>query len=218
MKKHIILIIIILISTVSAFAQQAVITEMTGTVEVKNADASVWTAARTGMEIDKNTALSTGFRSSVVIKIGKSVITVKSLTCLSIEEIVSLQENERIIFTMQTGRIRTQVNPPTGIKTDFTVRSPSVNASVRGTEFEFDTINLAVIDGEIWYESPPGSTAAVRYGETSRVNELNYVVSSPRDEAAERLVPRLPIGTELEETGGGLITRDGFTISAGWGD
>jgi ferric-dicitrate binding protein FerR (iron transport regulator) len=50
---------------------------------------------------------------------------------------------------LQTGRIRADVNPPLGGKTDFTVMSPMVTASVRGTSFDFDGVNLSVDEGRV---------------------------------------------------------------------
>ena len=205
MKKFISFSLVLLISSVFVFGQQATIKEMTGTVEVKAPGATVWTPAKSGMVIAKDASISTGFKSNAVIAVGESVITVKALTRLSLEEIIQNQGNETVALNIQSGRIRTQVNPPSGGRTDFTVRSPTATASVRGTEFEFDTVNLSVTDGQVHFVSPSGSTAAVRQGETSNVNEVTLVIATPRDAAAEHLTPQLPIGKEDYVSGSGGV-------------
>jgi hypothetical protein len=69
----------------------------------------------------------------------------------SLEKIVQSQDEERINLRLQTGSIRAEVKPPVGGSSEFTVRSPSATASVRGTSFEFDRENLWVEDGRVRY-------------------------------------------------------------------
>lgn len=96
---------------------------------------------------------------------------------------------------LQTGRIRVEVNPPAGGTSNFTVRSPVVTASVRGTSFEFDTENLKVDEGQVLYSLTNGRGTRVAGGGTSYVDETNNTVISPFVAAAELLSPALPPGS-----------------------
>jgi hypothetical protein len=96
---------------------------------------------------------------------------------------------------LQTGRIRAEVKPPTGGRTDFTVRGPSVTASVRGTSFEFDTENLRVEEGRVEYSLANGRGTIVAGGGMSYVDESGGRVISPFEAAEELLTPAPPLGS-----------------------
>jgi hypothetical protein len=169
--------------------------EISGTVEVKAPGSAVWKNAVSGDRIEKNSLVSTGFRSTAAIVLGDSVITVRPVTRLSLEEIVRNQNNEQVNLYLQTGRIRADVKPPAGGKTDFTVRSPTATASVRGTSFEFDTERLRVDEGRVQYSLSNGRQVYVAGGGMSYVDEPNNTVVSSFDAAAELLTPALPPGS-----------------------
>ena len=166
------------------FAQipSARIQELSGTVEIK-APGQNWVPAQTGMIIEKAAVISTGFKSSAILSLGDSLLTVRPLTRLSLEELASDQGDEKVDLYLQSGRIRAEVNPPPGRKTDFTVRSPTATASVRGTIFEFDGVNLWVLKGQILLASISGSGIIVRQGESSAVDEITGHVSNPREDS-----------------------------------
>jgi hypothetical protein len=137
------------------------------------------------------------------------VITVRPLTRLTLEEIAGTQGAEEAGVYLQAGRVRAEVTRPSGGTIDFSVRSPSVTASVRGTVFEFDTVNLSVGEGRVQYAGTTGSLAAVRAGERSTVDERNYTVTVPREETVIRLTPDLPPGSEA----GGSLNGDGPAVT-----
>jgi hypothetical protein len=127
----------------------AYIREITGTVEVKASGAAAWTTAQIGERLEKETMISTGFKSTAIITLGNSTLTMRPLTRLSFDELRNTQGQELVDLYLQTGRVRADVSPPTGGKTDFTVRSPVATASVRGTSFEFNGENLTVDQGKV---------------------------------------------------------------------
>ena len=152
MRKVIFLILFACLSIyVFAQSQTAVIREMSGEVEIKRSGSSNWVNAKQGDVIDRQTIISTGFRSSAVIAAGNSIITVRALTRMSLEELILTNETETVNINLNTGRIRVEVNPPAGGRTDFSVQTPEAVASVRGTEFEMDTVSLQVIQGNVSY-------------------------------------------------------------------
>jgi hypothetical protein len=127
----------------------AVIREVSGTVETKAPGAAAWRAAAVGQELDTASLISTGFRSTALVRIGNSTVMVQPLTRLSVEEIAEGQNGDMVTLNLRTGRIRADVKPPAGRAIEFSVRSPTATASVRGTVFEFDGLHLNVEEGRV---------------------------------------------------------------------
>jgi hypothetical protein len=183
----------------------AVIRESNGKVEIQTPGNDAWIPASAGMVIENETRISTGFRSTALVVLGDVTLMVRPLTRLSLEEITALYGKEQIGLYLETGRVRAEVSPPRGGTINFTVRSPTVVASVRGTSFEFDTINLTVSNGTVQYAGKTDSFALVRAGERSTVDEKTYIVTPPREETILTFAPPLPPGSEA----GGRLNGDG---------
>jgi hypothetical protein len=169
--------------------------EVSGTVEIKTAGSTVWVNAAKGDSIEQDTIISTGFRSTALIALGNSTLAVRPLTRLSLEEIIRNQNGEQVNLYLQTGRVRAKVNPPSGGTVDFTVKSPSATASVRGTSFDFDTENLRVEEGRVQYSLANGRRVSVGEQERSYVDEANNRIASPFEAAREDAAPGLPPGS-----------------------
>ena len=174
MKRGLIFLLLLAVSVFCAFSQNAkrltgVIRELTGEVELKRAGTSAFTKARTGDTIAADTIVSTGFKSTAVIELGSSSIAVRPLTCLSLAEIQSISDTETVNVKLQTGRVKVDVKPPAGTKTNFTVQSPSSTASVRGTSFEFDSYNLLVNEGMVAFHGNKGMVVLVPTGMASSI-------------------------------------------------
>jgi hypothetical protein len=175
-------------------AQEAYIREFSGTVEVQAPGAPVWTAAETGQRITGDTRISTGFKSTASIALGNSTLIVRPLTRLSLEELRTTQGNEEVRLYLQSGRIRANVNPPAGGKTDFTVRSPTVTASVRGTSFDLDGVNLQVDEGQVHATGADGAGVYVGAGHRTASDPETGKVAGGMETAREELSPPLPAG------------------------
>jgi hypothetical protein len=173
---------------------QAVIREINGTVEIKVSGSSEWIPARRGQSIARTAVVSTGFKSTAVIALGNSLLSVQPLTRLTVDEIQAVAGNERVSINLQTGRIRADVKPPTGGKTEFTVRSPSATASVRGTSFEFNGVNLRVEEGRVHVTGGDQSGTYVGVGHSVSVDIETGRTVSAIETAREELVPSLPVG------------------------
>jgi hypothetical protein len=181
---------------------QAVFMEIQGKVEILPSGAAEWTAAATGMTIEKGSVISTGFKSSALIQTVSSRILLRPVTRLTLEEIIGLEGNEAISLALRSGRIRADVLPLQSGKTEFTVRSPMTVASVRGTSFEFDTVNLLVDDGLVRYSYVNGLTVYVAEGEASYAEEKARRVVPPQELAAGSRIPQIPLYTGVEEIPG----------------
>ena len=198
MKKTPILIMMVLLCTSLAFSQNTgagVISEITGTVELKHAGSSDFIAAKPGDTVAQNTVVSTGFKSSALITIGSSVITVRPLTRLTLGEITASSGTETINVSLQTGRVRVDVNPPAGTRANMTVQSPVATASVRGTSFEFDTQTVTVLNGTVAFQGSSGKPKMVNAGSVSQVTD-NGRATDPAETHAAELQPRALAGSE----------------------
>jgi len=196
MKKIFLVVLMLSAIVFASFAQSGVISEVTGEVELKPSGAAAFTVARVGDVVARDTIVSTGFRSTAIIKIGSTTITVRPLTRLSLAEIQSSSGSETLNVELQAGRVRVDVNPPAGTRSDMTIQSPGATASVRGTSFEFDTVNLTVREGTVSFSSSSsGAATMVRGGESSFVG-TDGQPANPVEVATAALLPSAPVGSE----------------------
>jgi hypothetical protein len=182
-------------ATAQATAQdlRAVIRDVSGLVEIRSPLSSDWVAAKQGDVLSADTSISTGFKSSALLAVGTSTVIMRPISRLTLRELVRLQGDEQVQLELLAGRIRAEVTPIEGKAVSFTVISPMVTASVRGTAFEFDTINLLVEKGTVRYLGEgSGRAVLVRGGQGSWVDEISGKVASPAAVAAENLAPILP--------------------------
>lgn len=200
MKKSVSTIIFLALQFVCAgmvFGQNGVIKELTGTVELKPAGQEAFVPAKAGDAVAGDTVVSTGFKSIALINIGSAVITVKPLTCLTLEEISAAAGSETLNLNLKTGRVQLDVKPPAGARANVTLQSTTATASVRGTSFEFDTMNLSVQEGTVMYKGKKGAVFPVSAGFASHILDDNKA-ADPIVKSAGELLPPLPSGIRPE--------------------
>jgi hypothetical protein len=197
MKKNIFTAIFITLVITGAFCQNGVIRDLTGEVELKRSGASAFVPASAGDIVSSNTIVSTGFRSTAIISIGSSVITVRPLTRLTLAEIQAAENAENINVNLQSGRVRVEVKPAAGTKTHLNVQSPTATASVRGTTFEMDTHNLRGIEGKVLLSGVSGAGVLVTGGNSSSVN-IDGTASNPAINAEQSVHVQPPVGTYID--------------------
>jgi hypothetical protein len=180
----------------------AQIREITGRVELKAPNQETWVTASPGDYMEKDTLISTGFKSSAILSLGNSSLFVQALTRLSLGELSARGNEEKIDLSLRTGRVRAEVRPPPDGKIEFTVRSPMATASVRGTVFEFDTMNLRVAEGRVDFTPVSAGTGAispkavpVTSGESSFIDTLTGSAVTPAAISTSNLSPPPPAGT-----------------------
>jgi hypothetical protein len=223
--KRIVLVFLVLLAAAAVWAQApvALVKEFTGKVEVM-APGGTWKPATKGMKLAKNTAISTGFKSVAVLTLGSSTLTVKPLTKLSLEEIAKLEGSEQVKLYLSAGRVKAAVAAPSGGSTDFSVKSPSATASVRGTDFDFDAVNLVVNEGVVAFVGANGHAVYVPAGGISSIGAGGASTSSLQ-EAVAALAPLLPPGVDpgsfetLSDVASAVIaalSAGGVDIVIGW--
>jgi len=196
--KHVIVFIFLIQITIPIFAQNnnAVIREIIGTVELKRSAAEDWVPAELGDQLSRNTIISTGIKSTAIIDTRHSVIVVRPLTSLSLEAIIARNNNETVNLNLSSGRIRVEVKPPAGRRANFNVSTPMTVASVRGTSFDLDTVNLIVREGAVRYDSrvnDAGNPVLVTANQSSWVDtDTGKPINSLDVAVIKRALPLLP--------------------------
>jgi len=215
MKQIVVAVLLLMLINASIFSQNGVIREFTGDVELKHAGQSVFVPASAGAAVMSNTIISTSFRSTAIIAIGSSVITVRPLTRLTLAEIQSMEESENVNINLQAGSVRVEVNPPSGTRANFSVQTPSSTASVRGTSFEIDTDNIIVSEGRVMF-SGTGNLAVIVDGGNSTHSNINGVPVDPVEVAESNLAPQLPVGAASRQIKRQNIPEITFTAGPEW--
>jgi hypothetical protein len=200
MKKTV-LAFFLMIAGMGVFAQNGTIRELSGTVELKNPGAANYVSAKIGDMVNQKTVISTGFKSTALIQVGGTLLTVRPLTRLTLTEINVSSGAETLNVNLQAGRVRVDVNPPVGVKASMSVSSPSATASVRGTSFEFDTRNLYVNHGTVNFRGNRGAATLVNAGSSSQIKE-NGKATNPIETKTGSLRPPAVVGSD---NGGGAF-------------
>jgi FecR protein len=173
MKRIGILIVVALalvLAAVEAGAQtSAVLSTVTGKVEIQNPGETTWQAATVGMEVPLRATISTGFNGRAVLQMGATTVSVGPVTRLRIDELSKQNNVVKTNLAMPVGRIRALVKSTGGAKNDFTVKGALSTAAVRGTGFDTDGVHTDVFDSIVSLLSQSGISIDVHSGESGVV-------------------------------------------------
>jgi len=206
------LMVFALLCAAQVFAQNGVIKELTGTVELKHAGQADFIPAKSGDTVTKDTVISTGFKSIAIVNVGSTVLTVRPLTRLTLAEINASADSETINVNLQTGRMRVDVKPPAGTKTIMNVSSPTATASVRGTSFDIDIQKLSVLSGTVAFAGNKGGVMLVSAGSTSEVKNNGRSADPIETYAAELMPPPITGSDSGFRSGGSAVSNGEFNI------
>jgi hypothetical protein len=150
--------VLLLLAACLAGAQaQAVVKSFTGKVETLTAQ-QAWSPVKVGQSLALGTTISTGFNSTAVLQLGASMLSVKPLTRLRINEIVAREGTVKTDLFLQVGKVRAEIKTTEGLTQDFKLKSPVSTAAVRGTGFEYDGYDLYVFEGTVTYSNLLGQS------------------------------------------------------------
>ena len=155
MKKLICLFLFSLLIGTFSFASNevAIVNSVVGKVEIQLNEN--WVQIKNGDILTPGTVISTGFRSSAVLYIGKSLIEVRALTRLTIEEIVEQNQNYNTTMFLDAGNIKADIKKSDNKRVGFKVRTSVATASVRGTSGEIYSDGTLVCFSGKWAITPP---------------------------------------------------------------
>lgn len=166
--KRIVLIVLsmVLIPTIWA-AESAVFREVKGKVEYQ-LEGEGWMPAKVGVKVPAGAMVSTGFKSTAALEVLGSIVMVKPLTRMVLDELVRTTGGTKTGLTLLSGKVKTEVKPSSATNnTEFDVKSPTATASVRGTGFEFDGENILVNHGAVEFANTWGVSRSIEGGEFS---------------------------------------------------
>lgn len=161
--------LLIIVIMIPAFAQNAVVKEVTGKVQLL-APGGSWTNAAAGNLVTQGTVISTGFGSSAVLDLGTSQVQVKQLTRMRLDELLRTQTSATTSLFLTVGEVHANVDNSLSITQKFTLKSPVSTAAVRGTIFDFGPYRLRVDRGLVHFSNEHGIGREVAVGETSEWN------------------------------------------------
>jgi len=98
-------------------------------------------------------------------------LVLSPLTRLGLDEIFAQATTDQTRLSLSTGRVSAQVRSAPGRDASFEIRSPLATASVRGTDFEFDGVRLAVSEGAVALANPRNQTVRVPAGVAAQAQE-----------------------------------------------
>lgn len=155
MKKLICLFLFSFLVGTFSFASNevAIVNSVVGKVEIQLNEN--WVQIKNGDILTPGTVISTGFRSSAVLYIGKSLIEVRALTRLTIEEIVEQNQNYNTTMFLDAGNIKADIKKSDNKRVGFKVRTSVATASVRGTSGEIYSDGTLVCFSGKWAITPP---------------------------------------------------------------
>lgn len=156
MKKLVLLLLISIFSISFSFAAStdvAIVNSVVGKVEVQVNES--WIQVKNGDILSSGSVISTGFKSSAVLYIGDSLIEVRALTRLTIEEIVEQNQNYNTTMFLDAGSIKADIKKSENKRVGFKVRTTVATASVRGTSGEIYSDGTLVCLSGKWAITPP---------------------------------------------------------------
>ncbi len=208
--KKIIIILAVLILSLPAFAENAVVKETSGRVQVK-APGGSWKNVSEGDSIAKGSSISTGFGSSAVIEVGAATLSVDALTRIKLEELMKDQGAQTTGLFLRVGKVKANVKRDEGLSHNFKLRSPSSTAAVRGTAFSFDGINLDVERGLVAFIGTAlGGEQLVAAGEQSQIIPSGKQ-SSPVREQIQKTVTKAVVEKTQGNAAQSGASQDGST-------
>lgn len=134
MKKYFFAAIIFSLAA-ALFAVDAEVVSVVGKAQVKQG--ASWSDISQGMSLPQGAEIQTGFKSTLVLKIKGSLVTVNAMSRISLDELSESGGKDNTNLSLKIGSLKSNVKKVEDRRTGFTVRGPAATASVRGTEFTY---------------------------------------------------------------------------------
>jgi hypothetical protein len=212
MKRLIAILFLSLVLASSLSAQlKAVIKEMTGKVEIKPSEGA-WRAAKAGVTLTPGYSISTGFDATAVLEIGQSVLRVRPLTRMRLEELVQKEGTVSTGLYLSVGKVKAEVKTATNVPQKFTLKGPVSTAAVRGTEFEFDGFSVKVTNGVVEFLNATGQSRGVLAGEDSSTDGLALPTSGDQEKDGRSQINPYTSPTDTNPFGGPAAQMAHVTI------
>lgn len=195
MKKAYALICCVL-AALPLFALEAVVVSVVGKAEVQTAQG--WQPMKAGEKITKGTLISTGFKSQAVLGIGRSTVTVRPLSRLTVQELTENPDKDISKVYLDAGSIKADIKAAQNKRVGFTVKSPVATASVRGTAGIFDAAGFLQSTDGTWAVAA-NTLLGEREVHVSKGSSIapaaDGTIIEPQERNADVAVPNNPLTT-----------------------
>lgn len=172
--KWLVVFVLLSVFVFSLSANTAVVESLDGSVRIQREGR--WQAAETGMSLMEGDRVSTGFSGRAVLTIGLSSVNIEPLSLVALDSLLRGDEGASAL-SLPVGRLSAKVRRANNRPTPFAVQSPVSTASVKGTEFVYDGIQLQVLEGDVQIQNELGQFHSVRAGQRSRAYGYEPIVS-----------------------------------------
>jgi hypothetical protein len=154
-----------------------VVDDIRGDVYVRSSS-GIWRTVAAGDTIYADERIVTGSNARVLLSIGPDTVRLSGYTNVKLESIRG-SESEETRVEIAAGSLRAKVRTagPERNRDRFTVQSPLATASVRGTDFDFNGVELMVYEGDVSLLNGLGQHHSVRAGQESRAFGLTRITS-----------------------------------------
>lgn len=185
-KRKLIICIIFCSLVLSVYAQNmnGSILSVAGKVEKKTETG--WQALKVGDILKEGDLISTGFKSSATLKIDNSVIEITALSRLTLTQLLELDEKRTTSVYLDAGKINANIKSSDNKRVNFTVNTPVVTASVRGTSGSVTALGEVTSTENVWSASVVYSDGTisekvtpVSQGMSTNVNVTAANIDSP---------------------------------------
>jgi len=204
MKKLMQSAVLAVLIAVPLAAESAVVVKVQGKVEVNRNGG--WVPLAANDSVLQGEVVSTGFKSSALLKYQGASMQLGPLTRVTLETLAQNEKKDTVSVYLNTGGISSNVKRTENKRVSYTVHNPVAVASVRGTEFVFlstGTITCtagAVVTYPAAYYTPPAAQEAPAAGESG--------AGTP----AEDIAPGSPRGAVVVLPGQNVsVSPGGFT-------
>lgn len=177
-KRIFVFFVCFFVTATICFAQsgKAEVVSFTGKVEYQTSEG--WKPLRVGVLLDQGTVISTGFKSTLVLKIGGSNFTVAPLSRIAISKLTESDSGHDTEMQLSAGKLKIDVKPVSGKTASFRIKSPAATASIRGTSGEFSVDGVLRADTGVWsYTTAEGKKQMdVSAGQQIQVSSTGAIV------------------------------------------
>jgi hypothetical protein len=203
-------------------AIEAKITSLSGKVEIGSGEK--WAAAKEGDVLQPGDSISTGFKSEAVLSMGKSTIHVKPLSRMTVEQLYEQDGNEVSSVYLAAGRVKASARHQENRRVGFTVKTPAMVASVRGTDgivgadgrLEGEAGKWCIMPPEVLNVSPKAPTQPFDFNYPSQPGTV-YVTGTEKAEVSETGSVEKPSAAAAKDATVTIVSEKGDAAAAAAG-
>ena len=157
----------------------ASINNIQGDVKVQKGGAGEWAAAKEGMFVKTGDAVKTGAKSSCVLKWGRdNAVKIDPFSMMKIDRLEKnpAMKADNSDLNLWTGKVYARAQKMSNANSDFTVKTPTAIAGVRGTKLSVevggdDSTSVGCFEGSVSVTSNSGGEVLLKDDEKTTVKK-----------------------------------------------